>query len=163
MKKYLVNQKSFVAMIILLVLITIAPIISGIEFTEFSNFVITAPVQMNDGFNVSIVKPQRALYIFDMKIWPTRIGEIIGFGKNVDCGMVFGSVTIDIDASYTPPGNIHHVEIFIDNVCVATVNETPYDYFWNYRSFGIYSIHARAFNDEGRYFDTEPIRIIKIG
>ena len=157
MKKYLLGEKSVIALAILFGAAVVIPSISGIGFSETSNSEIIIPVIQDRGFNASITRPVRALYLNDMKIWPRS-----GTFRFIQRGIVFGDITIEvnyIDDTY----GIYYVEIYIDTTRVETDNESPYTYYWNEWSPGIHIIDARAYNNEGSYVDAEAFQIFKFG
>lgn len=157
LKKYLLGEKSVIALIILLVAAVIIPSISGIGYSETSDSEIFVPVIQDRGFNASITRPQRALYLNDMKVWPPS-----GTFKLIQRGIVFGDITIEINA-FDDTYGIDYVEIFIDTTRVETDNETPYTYFWTEWSPGIHIIEARAFNNDGAFVDAASFQIFKFG
>jgi len=158
MKKYLLSQKSIAVLIILLAAAVIIPTISGIGFSETSNSIIVTSEIQDRGFNASIVRPVRALYLNDMQIFPLG-GRTFRF---IQRGIVIGDITIEVSANDDTYG-IDYVEIFIDTIRVETDNETPYEYVWTEWNPGIHIIEARAFNNEGSYVDAESIQIFKFG
>jgi len=158
MKKYMIGKKSVTALIILLVAAVIIPTISGIGFSETSYSEIIIPEIQGRGFNASIVRPVRALYLNDKHIFPLG-GRTFRF---IQRGIVIGDITIEVSANDDTYG-IDYVEFFIDTISVGTDNETPYEYFWTEWGPGVHMIDARAFNNEGSYVDAESFQIFKFG
>jgi len=158
MKKYLLGEKSVIALAILFGAAVIIPSICGIGFSETSNSEIIIPVIQDRGFNASITRPVRALYLNDEKIWPED-----GTFRFIQRGIVFGAITIEVNA-FDDTYGIDYVNISIDEIyLVGTDNESPYTYYFYQWSPGFHIIDAKAYNNEGSYVDAEPFQIFKFG
>lgn len=86
---------------------------------------------------VQITRPEKALYLMDVKIRtypnPKRIPLIIG------------PITIEAEATQEQLG-IDHVEFYIDNTLKATVNEAPYTWKWTTPAFFRHTITVIAYD-----------------
>ena len=157
MRKNLPYQKTKVALLLLLAAAIAIPCLTGIGMSTISDTEQITPDTQDRAFNASIVRPVRALYLNDMKIYPKS-----GTFRLIQRGIVFGDITIEVTA-FDDTHGIDYVEFLIDTTRVATDNETPYEYFWTDWNPGIHLLDARAFNNQGSYVDSESFQIIKFG
>jgi hypothetical protein len=61
--------------------------------------------------------------------------------------VIIGEITIRVNA-YGEDG-IDKVEFYIDNLLNETINEEPYDWLWDERTFGTHEIKVVAYDSSG--------------
>jgi predicted phosphodiesterase len=87
-------------------------------------------------FSVQIKKPQRALYVCNMKIIPLLFPVIIG--------------KIDIEVGVRDyQSDVQRVEFFIDNELKETDTVLPYTWTWDEKDFFFHTIKVTAFDNTG--------------
>jgi outer membrane protein assembly factor BamB len=87
-------------------------------------------------FQASITRPEKGLYIANMKILPFFVPLVIG--------------TIEIQASVQEinKSQIARVEFYIDDELQAADTEAPYSWVWNQRSFGAHMMKVVAYKND---------------
>jgi hypothetical protein len=86
---------------------------------------------------VDITRPkEKSLYIQDK--------ELMTLPKNT---VIIGEITIRVNA-YSEDG-IDKVEFYIDNLLKETIDEEPYDWLWDERTFGMHEIKVVAYDNSG--------------
>jgi outer membrane protein assembly factor BamB len=133
------------------------------SYTEEGNFTATFTVTDSEGnqsndtasvhityapVSVSIIKPTRGLYIFDIRILPLPRRCI-----------AIGPLTIEVQASQNPLG-IDRVEFRVDNNLKSTVTQPPYTWQWN-MGFLSHTITVTAYDTKGHYASAS-IQIMKL-
>jgi len=98
--------------------------------TSFDEFVIS-----HAGAEVKIVKPEKALYLFDKKIMPLPSPIIIG--------------NIKMEAVPFSSYSIKNVTFYIDGEMKFKDSEAPYQWLWNERSIGRHDIMVKAYDANG--------------
>ena len=104
-----------------------AKYVNGTTFDEF----VVYPTP-----NVNIIKPEKALYIFNKKIIPLFFTLIIG------------EIDIEVNASDYLYG-IDRVEFYIDDEIKSTDTSEPYSWTWDEMVFFRHTIKAIAYNNAG--------------
>ncbi len=99
----------------------------GVNGTAFDEYVVSLPV----GVNTHIIKPEKALYIFNKKIMPLSSALIIG---KIDIEVVATSYQYEIDK----------VEFYIDDELKYTDYEWQYKWLWEERAVGAHTIKIIA-------------------
>ncbi len=88
---------------------------------------------------VKFIKPREGyLYLEDREIIPTITGRTV----------IIGRITIQVNATNHESG-INRVEFYIDNDFQTQDKEKPYEWTWDYLSFGTHSIKAIAYDNAG--------------
>ena len=111
-----------------------AKYINGTTFDEFVVF-ISAP-------NVKIIKPEKALYVFNKKIIP------------LPSPLIIGKIDIEAYASDYKSG-IERVEFYIDDELRYTDNDSPYSWTWDEFAFGAHEIAVSTYNNDGDYANSK--------
>jgi hypothetical protein len=96
---------------------------------------------VNQAPEVKILKPQKALYIGNIKILP----RYFRFSK------IYGSLTIEAEATDEDSG-IEKVEFYINGKLMGTDTNEPYIYGWRrdgFSIFGVFFIKVIAYDNEG--------------
>jgi len=101
---------------------------------------------------VDITRPkEKSLYIQDK--------ELMTLPKNT---VIIGEITIRVNA-YGEDG-IDKVEFYIDNLLKETIDEEPYEWLWDERTFGTHEIKAVAYdNADNMAIDEEKVMIFNMG
>jgi hypothetical protein len=89
----------------------------------------------NNAPEVTIIKPDAGLYLFNRKFLP--IGSTI----------IIGPITIEIDAVDT--SGINKVEFYIDGQLEAIIEEEPFDWYMNLRLLGTHKLEIKVFDHAG--------------
>ena len=98
----------------------------------------TAPVSISyQSPSVSITKPTRGLYLFNVMVLPLPKRCI-----------VIGPITIEVQASQIPLG-IERVEFRLDDQLKATVTQPPYTWRWN-QGFSRHTVAVTAYDTSGK-------------
>jgi hypothetical protein len=89
---------------------------------------------------ISIVKPNQHVYIFNMQIAPLP-------GQGRFNGIVIGMVEVEVNA-INP--DINKVEFYVDNELKETLTEEPYTWTWNERMVvpPIHQLKVIGYNDD---------------
>ncbi len=101
----------------------------------------TANVTVWTGFpSVQITRPDKALYLFDRRIFPLKKPFCVG------------DITIEVEAYHEEVG-IDYVVFYVDYTIMHRDYEEPYTWTWGNRSLGFHEIgaYAKAENGRGRY------------
>lgn len=94
---------------------------------------------------VLIHKPREGyLYIENREIMPTITGKTV----------IIGYITIEVEATNHESG-INRVEFYIDNNFQTADFDEPYEWTWDYLSFGTHQIKAVAYDNAGNYGSNE--------
>ena len=94
---------------------------------------------------VLIHKPREGyLYVENREIMPTITGKTI----------IIGYITIEVGATNHESG-INRVEFYIDNNFQTADFDEPYEWTWDYLSFGTHQIKAVAYDNAGNYGSNE--------
>jgi len=98
---------------------------------------------------VVILKPEKALYLFNIKIIPFPIPLIIG------------SIDIEAQATDTESG-VNHVEFYIDNILKANDTTPPYVWTWSTPAYLFHKIKVVAVDNAGNsaYAEIKVIRLL---
>ncbi len=84
---------------------------------------------------VTITKPEKALYVANMKIFPFFVP------------LLFGSIEIQTSVYEINRSCVDRVEFYIDDELQVTDTEAPYSWVWNQRSFGSHTIKVLAYKN----------------
>lgn len=88
--------------------------------------------------DVQIVKPEKALYVFNLKIRPYLIRT----------PFIVGPIEINVDASDDESG-INYVEYYLDDKSQYADSSYPYSWMWNKIAFGIKTIKIICYDNVG--------------
>ncbi|MEA2054625.1 MAG: metallophosphoesterase [Candidatus Thermoplasmatota archaeon] len=102
---------------------------NGIAFDEFVVCPPTTP-------SVKIIKPEKALYIFNKKIMP------------LSSTLIIGKIDIEVFATDYKSG-IDRVEFYIDGGYKGNDTSLPYEWTWDETIFGKHTINAIAYDNSG--------------
>ncbi len=102
--------------------------------------------------NVEIEKPGNGLYLFNF-------GPFLKF---MNKSIVIGSITIEVNASTNPEGNMKEVKFYVDNELMSVDNTAPYQWTWSETTVGkhIISVEAIATNGNSRWKSIEVFKIM---
>jgi hypothetical protein len=89
----------------------------------------------NNGPQISIVKPDAGLYLFNRKFLP------------ISNTIILGPITFEIDATDT--SGISKVEYYIDNDLKAVVEEEPFNWYMNLKLLGTHKLEIKVFDLAG--------------
>ena len=98
---------------------------------------------------VRILRPENALYLFNIKLLPLNRPVIIG------------KITIKVEAFQEDVG-IDHVSFYIDTWYKYSDYEAPYEWVWNERGIGFYDIGVAAESNDGRWSGADIYNVLKI-
>jgi len=87
-------------------------------------------------FQVIISKPEKALYVANVKILPFFVP------------LVFGSIEIKVSVHEVNESQIDRVEFYIDNELQGVDTMAPYIWQWSDRSFGSHSVKVIAYQND---------------
>jgi outer membrane protein assembly factor BamB len=87
-------------------------------------------------FQVSITKPEKGLYIANVKIMPFPFS------------LVFGSIDVEASLRDVNTSQVDHVEFYLDNTQVAVDTSPPYIWTWSKRSFGPHMVKVIAHQND---------------
>ena len=95
-----------------------------------------------ENLTISIEKPrEKCLYVFDRAIMPLKDTIILG--------------RITIQAEAYSVNDLDRVEFFIDGKLKCTDDESPYQWHWDERIFGIHEIKAVVYDKNGNEAEDE--------
>jgi len=95
-------------------------------------------IKIGHKVDISMNKPEDALYLFDSKIRNFQ-------NRNP---LIIGPITVEVDAS-DDEYDIDRVEFYIDGQLMETDTSEPYSWRWNKLSFFTHSLKAVAYNSNG--------------
>jgi outer membrane protein assembly factor BamB len=98
---------------------------------------------------VRILRPENALYLFNIKLLPLNRPVIIG------------KITIKAEAFQEDVG-IDHVSFYIGPWYKYSDYEAPYEWVWNERGIGFYDISVWAESNDGRWGGADIYNVLKI-
>ena len=115
-----------------LFILTLIFLISLIHVYRVYSATITAD---NTVPELSIIKPENGLYLFNRRFLP--------LGRTI----IFGPITIEIDADDT--SGISKVEFYVDNELEETVIDDPFDWYMNLRLLRKHNLKIIAYDHAG--------------
>ncbi len=126
-------KKKIIGMLVcMLLILTSLSFVSAISITEHKT----------TSFNseVSIVKPNGYVYIFNIRIAPLP-------GQGRFNAIVIGAVNVEVDVGNT---SVDKVEFYVDNELKANDTEAPYEWKWNERMIvpPIHSLKVVGYYDD---------------
>jgi hypothetical protein len=98
--------------------------------------------EASPNYNVSIIKPNYALYFKNNEIIPFFVPTIIG------------EINIEVNA-INENYEIDHVDFFIDNQLISIKNESPYEYYWDEKKIGRHVIKVIAYDENEKEISDE--------
>jgi len=98
---------------------------------------------------IRIVRPENALYLFNIKLFPLKHPVIIG------------RIKIKVEAFQEDVG-IDHVSFYIDTWYKYSDYEAPYEWIWNERGIGFFDIGVAAESNDGRWSGADIHNVLKI-
>jgi outer membrane protein assembly factor BamB len=88
---------------------------------------------IEEPFNVTITKPQPGIYFANIRLLPFRSPLIIG------------KILVQAEVQFKNISHVDRVEFFLDNTRTQVDTDRPYEWVWDYRSFGKHTLKVIAF------------------
>jgi len=96
--------------------------------------------------DVNIVKPEKALYLFNLKIRRYLLRK----------PFIVGRIEINVDTSDLESG-VNYVEYYVDDKLRYSDSSYPYSWIWNERAFGIKTIKVLCYDNAGNTASDEVV------